>query len=264
METWMLSCCIIAMEVWGNVYFFDTFMKKKREGRMETGRYFILFLAFSAVVGVDLLVGSMAVKVLLGVLVSVMFCETFYQTGWKQSVFFSVLNYCLLLLMDFFSLQIENIWISKAIADASKMVFLALPAKIIWTCLLFAFRRIWKGRNSYGELSGREWLKLGTIPFFSMMAMLLMFFCYRRDKETQMVYLFLTAGLIAMNFLVLELMQNILKKGELLRISMLTNQKTESQLMHYRDMQAVYERQGKKMHDYKNQITQTSHNVLMC
>ena len=43
METWMLSCCIIAMEVWGNVYFFDTFMKKKREGRMETGRYFILF-----------------------------------------------------------------------------------------------------------------------------------------------------------------------------------------------------------------------------
>lgn len=69
-----------------------------------------------------------------------------------------------------------------------------------------------------------------------------------------MVYLFLTAGLIAMNFLVLELMQNILKKGELLRISMLTNQKTESQLMHYRDMQAVYERQGKKMHDYKNQI----------
>lgn len=254
METWMLSCCIIAMEVWGNVYFFDTFMKKKREGRMETGRYFILFLAFSAVVGVDLLVGSMAVKVLLGVLVSVMFCETFYQTGWKQSVFFSVLNYCLLLLMDFFSLQIENIWISKAIADASKMVFLALPAKIIWTCLLFAFRRIWKGRNSYGELSGREWLKLGTIPFFSMMAMLLMFFCYRRDKETQMVYLFLTAGLIAMNFLVLELMQNILKKGELLRISMLTNQKTESQLMHYRDMQAVYERQGKKMHDYKNQI----------
>lgn len=93
MKTWMLSCCIIAMEVWGNVYFFDTFMKKKREGRIETGRYFILFLAFSAVVGVDLLVGSMAVKVLLGVLVSVMFCETFYQTGWKQSVFFSVLNY---------------------------------------------------------------------------------------------------------------------------------------------------------------------------
>ena len=30
--------------------------------------------------------------------------------------------------------------------------------------------------------------------------------------------------------------------------------KTESQLAHYRDMQAVYERQGRKMHDYKNQI----------
>lgn len=221
---------------------------------MKTGRYLILFLAFCAVVGTDLLLGSMTLKVLMGVFVSVLFCAVFYQAGWKQYVFFSILNYCLLFLLDFFALQIENIWISKDIVYMSKLVLLALPAKIVWLCLLFVFRRIWKGRNSYGELSGREWLKLGTIPLFSMIAMLLMFFCYSSEKEVQMVYLFMTVGLIAMNFLVLELMQNILKKGELLRISMLANQKTESQLMHYRDMQAVYERQGKKLHDYKNQM----------
>ena len=57
-----------------------------------------------------------------------------------------------------------------------------------------------------------------------------------------------------MNFLVMELMQDILEKGELLRESALTDQKKESQLAYYRDMQTVYERQGRKMHDYKNQI----------
>ena len=56
------------------------------------------------------------------------------------------------------------------------------------------------------------------------------------------------------NFLVMVLMQDLLVKGELLRESTLTDQKKESQIAHYRDMQAVYERQGRKMHDYKNQI----------
>ena len=70
----------------------------------------------------------------------------------------------------------------------------------------------------------------------------------------QAVYLFIAAGLIMINFLVMVLMRDILVKGELLRESALTDQKKESQLAHYRDMQAVYERQGRKMHDYKNQI----------
>lgn len=43
-------------------------------------------------------------------------------------------------------------------------------------------------------------------------------------------------------------------KEELLQERALAGQKKESQLAHYRDMQAIYERQGRKMHDYKNQI----------
>ncbi|WWR15269.1 hypothetical protein V1224_12425 [Lachnospiraceae bacterium JLR.KK008] len=56
------------------------------------------------------------------------------------------------------------------------------------------------------------------------------------------------------NLIILGLMQGILEKEELLRESALAGQKKESQFAHYRDMQAVYERQGRKMHDYKNQI----------
>lgn len=92
------------------------------------------------------------------------------------------------------------------------------------------------------------------MPLFTATAMLLMYYCYSSDKKVQASYLFLTVGLIVMNFLVMELMQDILEKGELLRESALTDQKKESQLAYYRDMQTVYERQGRKMHDYKNQI----------
>ena len=80
-----------------------------------------------------------------------------------------------------------------------------------------------------------------------------MIFCHSSEKKVQSVYLFLAVGLIIMNFIVVELMQSILGKEEQLRESTLRNQKIESQFTHYRDMQAVYERQGRKMHDYKNQ-----------
>ena len=66
--------------------------------------------------------------------------------------------------------------------------------------------------------------------------------------------LFLSVGLIFINILVIELMQGILEKEETLRESALAGQKKESQLANYRDKQAVYERQGRKMHDYKNWI----------
>ena len=134
------------------------------------------------------------------------------------------------------------------------LTFLLLPSKMLWLCLVFIVRKIWKGQNNYGELSRKEWLKFFMIPLLTVASMLLMFFCNSTEAKVQTAYLFLSVGLIFINILVIELLQGILEKEELFRESALAGQKKESQLAHYRDMQAVYERQGRKMHDYKNQI----------
>ena len=102
-----------------------------------------------------------------------------------------------------------------------------------------------KGRNNYGEFSHKEWLKFSMIPLLTVASMLLMFFCKSAEAKVQTAYLFLSVGLIFINIFVIELMQGILEKEELLRESALAGQKKESQLAHYRDMQAVYERQGR-------------------
>ncbi|MFG6321598.1 MAG: GHKL domain-containing protein [Lachnospiraceae bacterium] len=196
----------------------------------------------------------MGIKVLLIVLVYMAFCAIFYQADWKQCIFFSILDYSLLFLIDVFSLLVENILNSRDKLYALESGLLYLPMKFSWILLLFVLRRIWKGKNSYGELSLKEWWKFGMVPLFTLASMLLMYFCYSSEKKVQAVYLFVAAGLIMINFLVLMLMQDILVKGEMLRESALSDQKKESQLAHYRDMQAVYERQGRKLHDYKNQI----------
>ena len=250
MALWILSFCIMAIEAWGSIYFFDTFLKKKDVGRLGKCRYVVLYFASMVVALFGGYFDLMGTKAMLIILVFIAFCAVFYKAGWKQCIFFSMLNYSLLFLIDLFSLQIENIFmLSKGISH------LFLPVKkVVWFCLLFMLRRIWKGQNNYGELSRKEWLKFSMIPLITVASMLLMFFCSSTETKVQTAYLFLSVGLIFINILVIELMQGILEKEELFRESALAGQKKESQLAHYRDMQAVYERQGRKMHDYKNQI----------
>ena len=250
MGMWILSFCIMAVEAWGSIYFFDTFLKKTDVGRLGKCRYVVLYFADMVVALLGGYFDLMGIKVMLVILVSITFCTVFYEAGWKQRIFFSGLNYALLFLTDLFFLQIENMSISQNVV----LAFLLLPSKMIWLCLVFIVRKIWKGKNKNGELSHKEWLKFSMIPLLTVASMLLMFFCSSAEAKVQTAYLFLSVGLIFINILVIELMQGILEKEELFRESALAGQKKESQLAHYRDMQAVYERQGRKMHDYKNQI----------
>lgn len=244
----------MAVEAWGAVYFFDIFMERKRTGWLDKCRHIILYLACGGVVFLGANLDSMGIKVMLIVLVYMVFCRMFYRADWKQCIFFSVLNYSLLFLIDVFTLLVENILNSRDKLYALESDLLYLPMKLSWILLLFVLRRIWKGKKNYKELSYKEWRKFGMVPLITVAFMLIMYFCYSGEKKVQAVYLFLAAGLIVINFLAMMLMQDILEKGELLRENALTGQKKESQLAHYRDMQAVYERQGRKLHDYKNQI----------
>ena len=173
MALWVLSFCIMAIEAWGSIYFFDTFLKKTDVGRLGKYRYVVLYFAGMVVALLGGHFDLMGIKVMLVILVSITFCTVFYEAGWKQRIFFSGLNYALLFLTDLFFLQIENMSISPNVV----LTFLLLPSKMLWLCLVFIVRKIWKGQNNYGELSRKEWLKFSMIPLLTVASMLLMFFC---------------------------------------------------------------------------------------
>ncbi len=254
MEMWVLSFFIIAIETWGSIYFFDTFMKRKKTEPLGKYRYVVLYIFDFAAAHFGSEFIPMWTKVLLVVFIFMAFCTVFYEGECKQHIFFSVLNYALLFLADLFTLLVENLLNSRKELYAIEHNFLLFPMQMVWIFLLHILRRIWKGKNNYNELSRREWQKFCMIPLLTVISMLLMYFCYSGEKKVQTTYLFISAGLIFINIFVIELMQGILEKEELLRKGILADKKKESQLAHYRDMQAIYVRQGRKMHDYKNQI----------
>lgn len=257
----ILSLCLIAQETWGNVYFFDTFMDRKRTGWIDKCKYVVLYLICVSAAPIEnflystgIGVYSMGIRVLVTIMAYIIFCVMFYQADWKQCIFFSILAYLLLFLIDYFLLMVELLLNLGNKLNDLEFDFLYFPARLCWIFLLLVLRRIWKGKNSYRAISHKEWREFGIVPLFTLVSMLLMYFSFSCEKKVQAAYLFLAAGLIVINFLVLVLMQDLLLKGELLRENALTDQKKESELSHYRDMQVVYERQGRKLHDYKNQI----------
>ena len=169
----MLVFCIIAAETWGSIYFFDTFLERKRTGRLEKCRYMVLYFSFAAGAYLGACLIPMWMKVLLMVSVYMVFCAVFYEAGWKQRIFFSGLNYSLMFLADFFTLQMETVFVSQN----RELAFLLIPAKMVWLCPVFIVRKIWKGKHKNGELSHKEWLKFFMILLLTAGAMLLMFFC---------------------------------------------------------------------------------------
>ncbi|GFI45650.1 hypothetical protein IMSAGC019_00962 [Lachnospiraceae bacterium] len=118
MALWVLSFCIMAIETWGSIYFFDTFLKKKDTGWLGKCRYVVLYIFCFASAYLGGYFVPMGIKVLLMVLILMAFCTVFYKAEWKQHIFFSVLNYSLLFLTDLFMLQMENIFISQNDAPA--------------------------------------------------------------------------------------------------------------------------------------------------
>ena len=91
----------------------------------------------------------------------------------------------------------------------------------------------------------------------SMNIIICVFLMYYPETDTgnmQGIFLSLSAGFVAVNFIVMNLMQEILDKEEKIRIGVLTEQNQKNRLDAYQDREEIYERQRKKMHDYKNQL----------
>ena len=135
----VLSFCLIAIEAWGSVYFFDTFMERKRAGWMDKCRYAVLYIACmsAAFLGEFLYsngikVYSMGIRVLVIILAYIIFCAVFYQVGWKQCIFFSVSAYSLLFLIDYFLLMVECILNLGDKLNDLEFDLLYFPARLCW------------------------------------------------------------------------------------------------------------------------------------
>lgn len=253
MGAWITSFFVIAFEVRGSLYFLDTFMERKETGKLRKFRFLIYYAAIFAMALTDYWIDMLKlIPVILTYIVLNMF---FYKTSMKQSIFFSVLNYGIIFLIDYAVAEGGRIFLASRTGQfsASNYIFI-LIAKVFWLIIIVVISKMYKQRKYYIGLTNKEWLQLSIIPGFTICSLLCIILNNSTEKNMQSVYVFFAVGLVAMNFIIINLMQNILKKEEQIRAYMLINHNQKNQIDAYRDMKEVYDRQRKKMHDYKNQL----------
>lgn len=253
MGAWITSFFVITFEVRGSLYFLDTFMERKETGKLRKFRFLIYYAAIFAMALTDYWIDMLKlIPVILTYIVLNMF---FYKTSMKQSIFFSVLNYGIIFLIDYAVAEGGRIFLASRTGQfsASNYIFI-LIAKVFWLIIIVVISKMYKQRKYYIGLTNKEWLQLSIIPGFTICSLLCIILNNSTEKNMQSVYVFFAVGLVAMNFIIINLMQDILKKEEQIRAYMLINHNQKNQIDAYRDMKEVYDRQRKKMHDYKNQL----------
>lgn len=104
-------------------------------------------------------------------------------------------------------------------------------------------------KKEYALLKSFIWLPLVT-------AIVGLFSCafFVSPSGNMMFQGIVSAVLLVVNIISLFLLQDSLIKDEKLRKSEMQIESKQNQLQAFRDMQALYERQGRKLHDYKKQI----------
>ena len=119
-----------------------------------------------------------------------------------------------------------------------------------WCCLSEDLARQEKAADL---ITGKEWLQFSVFLYLRWSVLILMF--YSENDDMQNVFLFLSVGLVAINLILMEFMQNTIEKEERIKIAVLTEQNQKNRIAGLsgpgRKSMSVSE---EKMHDYKNQL----------
>lgn len=224
MTFWVLTFIAEMLEVKGTLYFFDTFMEKRDGGYRNRYRFFVYCGVLYLVAVTGAWIGML--KCIPIILVMSFLNLAYYEVSFRQSFLFSIINYTMLVLIDY-----VTVLLGRGGSIQEKWFLQALISKTVFIILMLFIRRFSKTRKSCGLITGKEWLQFFCVPVFTVVGFILMFYSENDD------------------------MQNTIEKEERIKIAVLTEQNQKNRIADYQDREEIYERQRRKMHDYKNQLS---------
>lgn len=254
MPDFIYTTIIYVMEILGIILFFNTFMERQEKPAnklLKFGSYIVVtfLMAYTEQwIGLG--------KCILIILAWICLNKIWYRGSLRQNILFSIIGYTMLILMDYVMFCFYEV----ILPDVSREELLynrqyGMTMKAAWIIVSVLIHKCCKKKMDYNRLTPKEWRELVSMPIFTLVALIWMFYTETEDIRIHNINLFLSIGLVAVNFIVINLMQNILEKEERIRVGMLADQSQKNLLLAYQDREEIYERQRKKMHDYKNQLS---------
>ncbi len=242
--------CLIAFETLGIIYFYNTFMDVKE----CKGRWLRYPILYALIVTICLSTAILfpyhgeIIKVLLVIVSLIAISVLFYQTTLVVSAFFSLLNYMLLFFVDCAAVSIFGM------QETTPNHILWIGLRILWLVLLIIIRKKFHNIKKYLNENRIPWTRFAWLPLFSGIIGIYFYFFFLSRFEPTIFYSFISIGILILNIMSLVFLQDSLVKEEEIQLSKAQLQKKQDQIQVFHDMQSLYERQGRKLHDYKKQI----------
>ena len=244
------SILMCSLETWGLIYFLDTFMESRFVGTKRVIRYFLFFLCeFPFVQLTSRLAGyGVVIKVFVVIALIVLFCILNYRMSIITYIFFSSTDYFLLFFVDCVVVSMIGM------AESMAILFVGIGLRFAWIALLVFIRHKLYLIKRYLHEDRISWMRFSWLTVFSGFIGIYLYIMFIAERAPDFFYAFVSVVILFLNILSLFSLQDSLVREERIYQSETQLLKHRNQMQAFLDLKSVYERQGKKLHDYKKQM----------
>ena len=251
MMAWIVFFAEGIIETALSIYFYDSFLEYKWNLR---GKIICSMGLYAACIAEALFVEALSsefypLKILMLVLVNIIYIIVCYKASAFIGIFFAGSKVLMLILFESIIVGISQV----AFGDKELARFLLLIPFALFFCTTFILRKQLTYLKQLLKHSSNKIYNFIWIPFSSVIAGFY-FATLFVSGAIGSFEIFVSILLIVVNIAALFILQELLKKDEEIRLSAVQIEHKQNQLQAFRDMQSLYERQGKKLHDYKKQL----------
>lgn len=241
------------------IMFVETF-----EAQRNFSRKNVSFFTGTCLVILDYIISmafasNIAIKVVLIVICGASIMWICFDQKFIKLVILVLLYHGLCFVMDYITI----ITVSKCypfitidgLSDTMVNVLLGTMSQTLLFFLIMVGRR-YVVRKSSDVLTVREWIRFIIFPIFTIFSILavLMGFDIPQDDVQKNILICIAFGLLLMNLIVFQLINDILKREMQIREHKVFYEQVKNETGMYRTISENYNKQRKREHEYKNQI----------
>lgn len=208
---------------------------------------------------VKLLSGQFIIKQASVILVILVVMKLVYDITWAKSAALACLFQGLLVTVEYLAYFIVQLLVKDVSNMNTKEELLsrliaAIDLILLFIIILVLKRRFQKYKNWL--MRDEEWIRFIIFPILSLMAISGIIKAFNNiDNADQMRVLYMIAfGLVIMNFFVFYLLDDIVKKSEVIRESEIYSVQSKNQLEMYNMLAENLDRQRSRAHEFNNHM----------
>lgn len=258
MSDLLAEILIIFFEVLCCDIFYKIFGELRYKGRINFVQ--LIILGCSVFIFTKVLSGSIIIKQVLMASIYAIFMFLHIKISIKKSFVLSLLHQALILSIDYLTyfISIELCLVNDTAGrkySLENVLVILLGKAIVFLCILIIGRQL---REKHTDiLVDIDWIKLLIFPIFTVIIIAAMISTFRNVKTPEQIMLLLISsfGIIGMNILVFFFINDIVDRETQMYEDRIFRLKVKNQAEMYRSISENLDKQKKKTHEYKNQIS---------